>query len=53
MSPRARTFFFPAAALVFAALSALPAHAIYVIYTKDGHRIEAREKPRISATSTA
>ncbi|MGZ5381682.1 MAG: hypothetical protein ACXWFQ_07450, partial [Thermoanaerobaculia bacterium] len=35
----------PAAAFVVAALSALPAEATYVIYTKDGHRIEAREKP--------
>ena len=48
MSPSARTFLLPAAALVVAALSALPAEATYVIYTKDGHRIEAREKPVVS-----
>ena len=48
MSPSARTFFLPAAALFVAALSALPADATYVIYTKDGHRIEAREKPIVS-----
>ncbi len=47
MSPSARTFFLPAAVLVVAAFSALTAHATYVIYTKDGHRIEAREKPVI------
>lgn len=45
MFPSARTSLLPAAALVVAALSALPAYASYVIYTKDGHRIEAREKP--------
>ena len=45
MSPSARTSLLPAAALVVAALSALPAEATYVIYTKDGHRIEAQEKP--------
>jgi hypothetical protein len=45
MSPSARTSLLPAAALFVAALSALPADATYVIYTKDGHRIEAREKP--------
>ena len=45
MSPSARTSLLPAAALVVAALLALPAEATYVIYTKDGHRIEAREKP--------
>ncbi|MGZ5430194.1 MAG: hypothetical protein ACXWEX_02230 [Thermoanaerobaculia bacterium] len=48
MSPSARTsLLLPAAAFVVAALSALPAEATYVIYTKDGHRIEAREKPVI------
>jgi hypothetical protein len=45
MSPRARTHVLPAAALAAALLSALPAHATYVIYTRDGARIEAREKP--------
>lgn len=45
MSPSARTSLFPAAALLVAALSALPAEATYVIYTRDGSRIEAREKP--------
>lgn len=47
MSPSARPSLLPAAALVVAALWALPAAATYVIYTKDGHRIEAREKPAI------
>ena len=47
MSLSARTSLLPAAALVLAALSAVPAAASYVIYTKDGHRIEAREKPVI------
>ena len=46
MSPRARTPLFPAA-LVLAALTALPAAATYIIYTKDGHRIEAQAKPVI------
>jgi hypothetical protein len=45
MSPSARSLFLPAAALALAALSAFPADAMYVIYTKDGHRIEAQEKP--------
>ena len=45
MSPSARVSLLPAAALVLATLSAVPAEASYVIYTKDGHRIEAREKP--------
>ena len=45
MFPSARNSFLPAAALVVAALSALPAEATYVIYTKEGQRIEAREKP--------
>ncbi len=45
MSPRARTSLLPAVALVVAALSALPADATYVIYTKDGSRIEARDRP--------
>jgi hypothetical protein len=47
MSPSTRTILLPAAALFVAALSGLPARATYVIYTKDGHRIEAREKPVI------
>jgi hypothetical protein len=47
MSPRARISLLPAAALVLAALSALPAQASYIIYTKEGQRIEAREKPVI------
>lgn len=45
MFPHARTSLLSASALVMAALSALPAEATYVIYTKDGQRIEAREKP--------
>ncbi|MGZ6989130.1 MAG: hypothetical protein ACXVH0_09240 [Thermoanaerobaculia bacterium] len=46
MSSSARTFFLlPAAALVVAALLPAPAEATYVIYTRDGHRIEARDKP--------
>jgi len=44
MSPSARTSLLTAA-LVVAALSALPAKASYIIYTKDGHRIEAQERP--------
>jgi hypothetical protein len=48
MSPSARISLVPAAAFVLATLSALPAEATYVIYTKDGHRIEAREKPVVS-----
>jgi hypothetical protein len=46
MSPRTRTSFLTAA-FVLTALSALPAQASYIIYTKDGQRIEAREKPVI------
>jgi hypothetical protein len=45
MIPRPRASFLPAVALVLAALLAFPAEATYVIYTKDGQRIEAREKP--------
>jgi len=45
MSPISRTRLLPAAALVVALFAALPADAIYVIYTRDGARIEAREKP--------
>ena len=45
MSPSARTSLLPAAALALAALSAFPAEATYVIYTVDGQRIEARDKP--------
>ncbi len=37
--------FLPAAAFAAAILTALPADATYVIYTRDGARIEAREKP--------
>jgi hypothetical protein len=37
----------PALALVAAVFSAMPADATYVIYTRDGARIEAREKPVI------
>jgi hypothetical protein len=47
MSPSARTSLLPVAALLVAALSALPAEALYVIYTRGGHRIEARDKPVI------
>ena len=47
MSPSARTSLLSAVAL-FIALSVPPAEATYVIYTKDGHRIEAREKPVVS-----
>ena len=47
MSPSARTSLLPAAALALAALSAFPAEATYVIYTVDGQRIEARDKPVI------
>ncbi|MDL2716341.1 MAG: hypothetical protein PT977_01180 [Acidobacteriota bacterium] len=42
-----RAFLLPVAALALATLSAFPAAATYVIYTKDGARIEAREKPAI------
>jgi len=45
MFPHARPFILSASALVMAVLSTLPAEATYVIYTKDGQRIEAREKP--------
>jgi hypothetical protein len=45
MSPSARTALLPAAALVLAALTAVPADASYIIYTKEGARIEARDKP--------
>jgi hypothetical protein len=45
MFPHARTSLLSASALVLTALSALPAEATYVIYTKSGQRIEAREKP--------
>ena len=45
MSTVSRTLLLPAAALALAVLSALPADATYVIYTRDGARIEAREKP--------
>ena len=47
MSRFARTFLLPAAALAAAVFSALPADATYIIYTRDGARIEAREKPTI------
>jgi hypothetical protein len=45
MFPHARFYFLSVSALVMAALSAPPAEATYTIYTKDGQRIEAREKP--------
>ena len=45
MFPHARPFLLSASVLVMAALSAFPADATYVIYTKDGQRIDAREKP--------
>src|SRR5450759_2679940 len=44
MSTASRTLLLPAA-LVAAVFSTLPADATYVIYTRDGARIEAREKP--------
>ena len=47
MSRIARTLLLPAAALAAAVFAALPADATYVIYTRDGARIEAREKPVI------
>jgi hypothetical protein len=45
MSPISRTRLLPAAAIVAAVFAALPADATYVIYTRDGARIEARDKP--------
>jgi hypothetical protein len=45
MSQISRTRLLPAAALALAVFSAVPADATYVIYTRDGARIEAREKP--------
>jgi hypothetical protein len=45
MSTSSRTLLLSAAALALAVLSAIPANATYVIYTRDGARIEAREKP--------
>lgn len=45
MSPISRSLLLPVAALAASMLSALPADATYVIYTRDGARIEAREKP--------
>jgi hypothetical protein len=45
MSTVSRTLLLPAAALALAVFSAMPADATYVIYTRDGARIEAREKP--------
>ncbi len=45
MSTASRTLLLPAAALALAVFSAIPADATYVIYTRDGARIEAREKP--------
>jgi hypothetical protein len=41
----ARIFLLPSAVLVAAVFPALRADATYVIYTRDGARIEAREKP--------
>jgi hypothetical protein len=45
MSTVSRTLLLSAAAFALAVLSAIPAEATYVIYTRDGARIEAREKP--------
>lgn len=45
MSPVSRTLLLPAAVVAGVVLSAVPADATYVIYTRDGARIEAREKP--------
>ncbi|MCM3875942.1 MAG: hypothetical protein NEA02_05930 [Thermoanaerobaculia bacterium] len=45
MSTVSRTPLLSAAALALAVFSAVPADATYVIYTRDGARIEAREKP--------
>jgi hypothetical protein len=45
MSRSTFTRLLPAVALVLAAVVALPAAATYVIYTKDGQRIEAQDKP--------
>ena len=47
MSTIPRTRLLPALALALAVLPALPADATYVIFTRDGARIEAREKPVI------
>ena len=47
MSTASRTLLLPAAALVAVVFSAVPADATYVIYTRDGARIEAHEKPVI------
>lgn len=47
MSRFTRAFLLPVAALTLAMLSAFPADATYIIYTKDGARIEAREKPTV------
>ena len=47
MSRLARTFLLPTVALAAAVFSALPADATYIIYTRDGARIEAREKPAV------
>ena len=47
MSRFARPFLLPAAALAAAVFAALPADATYIIYTRDGARIEARDKPAI------
>ena len=47
MSTILRTRLLPTLALAFAVLPALPADATYVIFTRDGARIEAREKPVI------
>ncbi len=47
MSTVPRTRLLPALGLALAAFAALPAEATYVIYTRDGARIEAREKPAV------
>ena len=45
MSPSARIFLLPAALSSSPRSRPFPPRPPYVIYTKDGHRIEAREKP--------
>ena len=47
MSPSMRSPLFSTLVLIMVVLSPLPAEATYVIYTKDGQRIEARDRPVI------
>jgi hypothetical protein len=48
MSPSMRpALFFSTVVLILVVLSPCPAEATYVIYTKDGQRIEARDRPVI------